>query len=250
MPAKNKKKAIILTVCLLVGICIITYIGIIFLRQIKKEAPLSKTYEQCDHVHFASAPIEPSDRLNDPNEIQLLHAQTNGLKQPFATNDEFNARIGNLVRKSILVQVTENRFYQLKSLSHSQPYLIPEAIDMLNEIGYRFQKRLQEKKYNNYRFRITSLLRTEETQNNLSHRNSNATRSISCHLYGTTMDISYKNFFNTKTDSIEASYEAVQTLTSVLLEMRRECKLLAVRERHQSCFHITAVLCKPLTIKK
>lgn len=250
MPARNKKKAIILTICLSIGICIITYIGIISLKQIKKEAPLSKTYEQCDHVNFASAPILPSERLNDPNEIQLVHAQTNGLKQPFATNDEFNARIGNLVRKSILVQVTENRFYQLKSLSHSQPYLIPEAIDMLNEIGYRFQKRLQEKKYNNYRFRVTSLLRTEETQNNLSHRNSNATRSISCHLYGTTVDISYKNFFNTKTDSIEASYEAVQAMTNVLIEMRRECKLLAVRERHQSCFHITAVLCKPLTIKK
>jgi len=250
MPAKNKKKAISITICLLIGICLATYIGISFFTKIKKEAPQSKTYAKCDHVHFASAPIEPSDKLNDPNEIQLIHARTNGLKQPFATNDEFNERIGNLVRKSVLVQVTENRFYQLKSLSHSQPYLIPEAIDMLNEIGYRFQKRLREKKYNNYRFRVTSLLRTEETQYNLSHRNRNATKSISCHLYGTTVDISYKNFFNTKADSIEASYEAVQTLTKILIEMRQECKLLAVRERHQSCFHITAVLCKPLAIKK
>lgn len=250
MTKKNIRKAVCITICTSLIIGLALYTGTTLLKKIKKEAPVSKTYTQCDPVHFASAPIEPSERLNDPNELQLLHAQTNGLKQPFKTNDEFNAGIGNLVRKSVLVQVTENRFYQLKSLSHSQPYLIPEAIDLLNEIGYRFQKRLQEKKYNNYRFRITSLLRTEETQNSLSHRNSNATKSISCHLYGTTVDISYKNFFNTKTDSIEPSYEAVQSLTQVLLEMRRECKLLAVRERHQSCFHITAVVCKPLTIKK
>lgn len=251
MSVKNKKKIISIAICSLIGSCLIIYIGIIYInKQIRKEAPLSKTYAKCDHVHFASAPIVPSDKLNDPNEIQLIHAQTNGLRQPFKTNDEFNTEIGNLVRKSVLVEVTENRFYQLKSLSHSQPYLIPEAIDMLNEIGYRFQKRLQEKKYNNYRFRVTSLLRTEETQCNLSHRNSNATKSISTHLYGTTVDISYKNFFNTKGDSIEASYEAVQTLTKVLIEMRQECKLLAVRERHQSCFHITAVLCKPLAVRK
>ncbi|HEY6915718.1 MAG TPA: DUF5715 family protein, partial [Paludibacter sp.] len=184
MAVKNKKKAIGITICVLIGSCLAIYIGTPLFKHIKKETPQSKTYAQCDHVHFPSAPIQPSDKLNDPNEIQLIHARTNGLKQPFATNDEFNERIGDLVRKSVLVQVTENRFYQLKSLSHSQPYLIPEAIDMLNEIGYRFQKRLQEKKYNIYRFRVTSLLRTEETQYNLSHRNRNATKSISCHLYG------------------------------------------------------------------
>jgi hypothetical protein len=72
-----------------------------------------------------------------------------------------------------------------------------------------------------------------------------ATKSLSCHLYGTTVDISYKNFFNTKTDTLESSWEAIQAMTKVLVEMRKECKLLAVRERHQSCFHITVVCCKP-----
>jgi len=114
---------------------------------------------------------------------------------------------------------------------------------MLNEIGYRFQQRLAEKKYNMYRFRITSLLRTEETQNKLSHRNTNAT-THSAHLYGATVDISYKNFYNIQKDTIESSYEAVQTLTKVLVEMRQECKFLAVRERKQSCFHLTVVVCK------
>jgi hypothetical protein len=253
MSSKKKKRAIsisILIICILIGTSLAIYIGTTTSKHIKRELPLSKTYTECDHVHFANAPIEPSDKLNDPNDMHLIHAQKNGLKQPFTTNDEFNSRIGDLVRKSVLVQVTDNRFYQLKSLTHSQPYLIPEAIDMLNEIGYRFQKRLAEKKYHNYRFRLTSLLRTVETQSNLSHRNGNATKGLSCHLYGTTVDISYKNFYDTKLDSITSTMEAVTTLTRVLMEMRKECKFLAVRERHQSCFHITVVLCKPLATKK
>jgi len=249
--ARRKKKTIIyIFILLLIGISLSIYIGMTHSKHTKKERPVSKLYSECDRIHFANAPIVPSDKLNDLNEVQIVHAQKNGLREPFQTNDEFNAKIGDFVRKSILIEVTENRFYQLKSLTHSQPYLIPEAIDMLDEIGYRFQEKLKEKKYHNYKFRITSLLRTAETQSNLSHRNGNATKSVSCHLYGTTVDISYKNFYNVKNDTIEPSYEAVQTLTKILQEMRKECKLMAVRERHQSCFHITVVLCKPEETKE
>ena len=238
-------KNIIVLLVIIIGVVIAIFVIFHYKKPIKTERPLSKAYSQCDHINNATASIEPSSKLNDVNDLQIIHAEKNGLKHPFKTNDEFNAQIAGLVKQSILIQVTENRFYQLKSLTHSQPYLIPEAIDMLNEIGFRFQKRLQEKKYKNYRYRITSLLRTEETQSKLSQRNGNATKSKSCHLYGTTVDISYKNFYNTKNDTIEPSFEAIQAITKVLIEMRQECKLLCVRERHQSCFHITVVLCKP-----
>jgi len=249
MTQKRKRKIskiyYILLIIVLIGIGLTLFIGIKHFKPIKKERPVSKLYSECDRIHFANAPIEPKDKLNDLNEVQIIHAEKNGLKQPFQTNDEFNAKIADFVQKSILIEVTENRFYQLKSLTHSQPYLIPEAVDMLDEIGYRFQEKLKEKKYHNYKFRITSLLRTAETQSSLSHRNGNATKSLSCHLYGTTVDISYKNFYDTKLDSITSTMQAVTTLTKVLMEMRKECKFLCVRERHQSCFHITVVLCKP-----
>jgi len=245
MRIKSKTKNLIILAGILVGIIWVLYLCIPSLSHYYyKRKHAKRDFSQCDHRLYANLPISPSNKLNDKNEIHLLHAQTNGLKKPFPTNDEFYASIDSLKRRFILVEVTENRFYQLKSLTHSQPYLIPEAIDMLNEIGYRFQKRLSEKKYKNYRFRVTSMLRTIETQNNLSHHNRNATEH-SAHLYGTTVDISYKDFYNTKNDTIESSYEAAQTLTNVLIEMREECKLLAVREHKQSCFHLTVVLCKP-----
>lgn len=200
---------------------------------------------ECDHVRFPSAPITPSNELCDRNDIHLMHAQRNGVVPPFKTDSSFNAQIDGLVRKSRLVKVTENNFYQLKSLTYSQPYLIPEAVDMLNEIGIRFQARLKEKKNKNYRFRITSLMRTVEMQSKLCHHNRNATKSQTAHLFGTTVDISYKDFYNTNKDTVESSYEAVQALTQTLIAMRMECKFLAVRERKQSCFHITVVVCRP-----
>lgn len=246
----KKKKTSFRAILILIIIGVLIIVATFFYKQ-QSFVKDKKTYysSDCDHVHYANEPITPSNTLKDSNVIQLVHAQRNGLKKTFATTEEFISSLDSLKRNSILVEVTENSYFQLKSLTHSQPYLIPEAVDMLNEIGYRFQKRLQEKKNNNYRFRITSMLRTEETQNNLSHHNRNATIH-STHLFGTTVDISYKNFYNTKTDTIESSYEAVQALTHVLIEMRQECRLLAVRERHQSCFHITVVVCQQLSNKK
>jgi len=203
----------------------------------------------CDHLKYADVPIKPSSKLNDINDDQLVHALKNGLKKPFKTDKELFSNIENLKRKSILLEVSENNFYQFKNLTHSQPYLIPEAIDMLNEIGYRFQKKMEARKKNYFKYQITSLLRTEEEQTRLHHRNGNAA-SHSTHMYGTTVDISYKDFFNVRINKKESSFDAVQAMTKVLIEMRQECRLLCVRERHQSCFHITVVVCRPQRTKK
>jgi len=81
-----------------------------------------------------------------------------------------------------------------------------------------------------------------ETQEKLSHRNGNAS-DRTAHYYGTTVDISYKHFYNLDNDLIVPSWEIIQELTQTLIEMREECKILAVRERKQSCFHITVVVC-------
>ncbi len=230
---------------ILFGLALLLLIGITLTVFLFKNKTTKALVSNCDPVHYANIPITPSSKLNDLNDIHLLNAQKNGLKKPFATNAVFDAEIGDYVRKSILVEVVDNPLYQLKNLTSSRPYLIPEAVDLLNEIGYRFQEQLKEKKYKNYRFRITSLLRTEEDQNKLTHRNSNAT-GHSAHLYGTTFDISYKDFCRTDNDSIESRNETVQTLTNVLMKMREECKFLAVHERKQSCFHITVVVCRAI----
>ncbi len=252
---RKRKKTPLFYISILVITGILIAGGILLVHKVQKQiiqkkeiAIITNYVSDCDHVRFPTAPIKPSNKLNDPNELQLIHAQTNGIKL-FASDSLFNIQIDSLVKKSILVKVTDNRFYQLKTLTFSQPYLIPEAVDMLNEIGYRFQERLKEKKYDNFKFRITSVLRTEGAQTKLSKRNGNAS-DHSAHMYGTTLDISYKNFFNTRKDTIESKMEPIIAITKVLTDMRKECKLLVVRERHQSCFHITVVVCRPPVNKK
>ena len=236
IPVKESKKAIIKDVP-------VTGQQILIVERIAPYVP------DCDHVRFANIPIKPSIKLNDINDVQLVHSLKNGIKNPFKTDKDLFANIENLKRKSILLEVTENNFYQFKSLTHSQPYLIPEAIDMLNEIGYRFQKKMEARKKNYFKYQITSLLRTEEEQTKLHHHNGNAA-SHSTHMYGTTVDISYKDFFNIRINKKESSFDAVQAMTKVMMEMRQECRLLCVRERHQSCFHITVVVCNPQVHKK
>ena len=197
----------------------------------------------CNPKQHPTAPITPEKIISDKNDIHLLHAQTNGLKQPFASDSALHANIEMMLGTGILMEVKENRFYKIKELTHSHPYLIPEAVGMLNDIGYRFELKMKQHKYKNYRMVLTSLLRTQETQSKLNKRNRNAT-THTAHLYATTVDISYKDFYNNDNGKMEGNYEAFITLMEVILEMRWECKLLAVREKKQSCFHITAVVCQ------
>lgn len=249
MTQSRRKEFIIFTA---IGILLLIILTTIYFykqpKPVHKQLPENK-YEHCNQLTNASAPIEPANVIADKNEIQLLHAQTNGLKKPFLSNEDFDSTYQRLVDKYELVELKDCRLYRLKSLKHSHPYLIPEAVSMLDEIAIRFQEKLKEKKIGHYAFLLTSILRTVETQQKLSKRNGNATENTA-HYYGTTVDISYKDFYNLDNDSIEPKWEVIQELMKTLLEMRKECKLLAVKERKQSCFHITVVCCKPAARKE
>ena len=218
----------------------------IFLKSPEHKKAIEKkiSYAECDHVLYANAPVTPSDKLNDKNDIHLIHATKNGVT-PFASNEEFENKKAELTENNKLVLVESNEYFKIKKLTHSLPYLTPDAAEMVNEIARRFNLKIQEYKVADYRIMLTSLLRTEETQTKLSHRNRNATKSQSAHLYGTTIDISYKDFYNVEKDTVEQNWEAIQALTKVLVEMRKECKFVGVHERKQSCFHLTVVVCDP-----
>lgn len=247
---RNTHIKLYISIGLLFSIIIASYFSLTYKKEKSEIKIIPNNYTDCNHILNASAPITPASILSDKNDIQLIHAQKNGLKKPFDTNAEFDSLIPSMVAKYDLVEVKDCRLYHLKSLKHSHPYLIPEAVYMIDEIAIRFQQKLKEKKLGNYCFFLTSLLRTIETQEKLSHRNGNASEH-STHMYGTTVDISYKHFYNLDNDSVVPSWEIIQELTKTLIEMREECKLLVVRERKQSCFHLTVVVCKPETaIKK
>jgi len=85
-------------------------------------------------------------------------------------------------------------YWIVRELDHSEPLVTPATRALLEEIGRRFQGRLEREGLPPYRFEISSALRTAESQVDLRRTNPNAAPGRSAHEYGTTIDITYAAF--------------------------------------------------------
>jgi hypothetical protein len=142
-----------------------------------------------------------------------------------------------------LERISSNKYYIVKRLSHSHPYLTPKAARLLEDIGKRFRKKLDENGMANYAYHISSLLRTNESQKNLSRSNVNAASNTS-HLYGTTFDIAYNSVVKKPLPWVKVEVydpRAIKLLSEAIGELRRERRCVVVTERIEKCFHITVV---------
>lgn len=200
------------------------------------ESPDKK--EEC-YCENATAPIRSKSKFRDINSEQLAHAQANGLKQIIKDKKDFETKIDSLVDNDILVKIKPNKYYNIRKLTHSYPYLTPEALDLLNLIGKRFQANLQAEGLPKYKFQISSLLRTIEFQRQLTRQNVNATYGLSAHYYGTTFDIAYDKYDRRGKSYQDPKVEAI--LEKTLRELREECRMMIIRESSNKCFHMTVV---------
>lgn len=138
-----------------------------------------------------------------------------------------------------LIKIASCREYYVDELTHSYPYLVPEAADLLKEIGARFNDSLSARGGGSYRLKITSVLRTPATVNKLRRVNRNATDS-SAHQFATTFDVSYAKFICDSLTVNRTQEDLKNLLGEVLLAVRGEGKCYVKYERKQGCFHITA----------
>ena len=240
---KLYKKPLILATGILLGTSIFILISGHF-KHHQLEHVKSKVITDCDRSLYATAPIAPTRTLKDQNDVQLLHAQANGLKNVYISNASFEADSARLVKEQVLIHLHNNPSYQVKEMTHSYPFTIPEMGDLLNDINAVFQEKMKDTKQDKYLFRVTSGLRTTETQQDLTTRNRNASTQ-STHLFGATLDISYKEFYNETKDTIEANFYAADALRRTMEELREQCRMMIVRERKQACYHFTVVVCAP-----
>ncbi len=180
------------------------------------------------------------DYYKDLNATHLKYAKANGIKG-FKSNKEFKEQIDDLVDDDELVEIETCDYYVVDKLTHSHPYLTPDAAELLEDIGQRFQEKLAENDLKKRYYQVTSLLRTGESQRGLSRSNVNAT-SNSSHLYGTTFDITYARVFTKprlqKSAEI-ADGPAIRLLSEAIGELRKEGRCVVVTERKERCFHIT-----------
>ena len=175
--------------------------------------------------------------FNDVNDVQLAVAQAIGV--PPVRNREEAEKL-----KSKLVKLEATDTYVIDSLTHSIPYLIPSAKELLDDIGRVFQDSLSAKGLNPYKLVVTSVLRTEEDVAKLSKNNINASEN-STHCYGTTFDLSYWRYVKIP-DLRGRPYEDVPpeylraTLSQVLKDIHDQGNRCFVKyEKQQNCFHIT-----------
>lgn len=169
--------------------------------------------------------------FNDSNYRHLQAAQALGTNHINSVQAAWN-----LSRP--IVEVKPCREYFVDSLTHSYPYLVPEAAELLHDIGSRFNDSLAARGGGYYRIKVTSVTRSELSVGKLRRVNRNAT-DASAHQYATTFDISYSKFICDSLGVSRTQEDLKNLLAEVLHAMRQEGRCYIKHERKQSCFHIT-----------
>ncbi len=136
-----------------------------------------------------------------------------------------------------LEEVEDCRWYEVDRLTHSHPYLVPRAHQLLKRIGAGFRDSLDKKGLPTCRIVVTSVLRTGETVKDLRRGNINASAN-SAHLYGTTFDIAYARFKGASSEKTELD-KLKSVLAEVLRDFRAGGQCYVRYEYKQGCFHIT-----------
>lgn len=170
--------------------------------------------------------------FNDSNYLQYMSAERLGIDPLNTLRDAYRPR-----RPIVRIESGEN--YEVAPLTHSMPYLVPEAAELLDEIGADFRKLVVKNGGKDVdRIVVTSVLRSPYTVRKLQRVNANAVDS-STHKFATTFDIGYNKFACSDTLATLGGVKLKQLLAEVLLAKRNEGKCFVKYEIKSPCFHIT-----------
>jgi len=149
----------------------------------------------------------------------------------FVKNDsELQAGFG----RGDLVRVPSvGKGYHLDRLTHSEPFLLPAAFDVLKEMASRFHKAMDGTSDEGASIRITSLTRTQSQQRKLRRRNANAFNGQSTHNYGASFDVA---FIDRPNETVKCGGPS-WALQSILQDMQKNGQILVIPEGN--CMHIT-----------
>jgi hypothetical protein len=120
--------------------------------------------------------------------------------------------------------------FKVQKLDYSRAYLVSKAKSTLEKIGSKFSKETK-----GHTFTVSSITRTLEDQCRLRKVNSNASLGISSHNYGNSFDISYVRFNGV----LKNNPKMEVALEKVLKYYADAGRIYYIKERQQSCFHVT-----------
>ncbi|MDQ0783011.1 DUF5715 family protein [Chryseobacterium sp. W4I1] len=120
--------------------------------------------------------------------------------------------------------------YRVQKLDYSRGYMVAKAKSTLEKMAAKFSKETK-----GHTFTVSSMTRTLEDQCRLRRVNSNASLGISSHNYGNSFDISYIRF----NDVLKYNPKMEAALEKVLKYYAAAGRIYYIKERQQSCYHIT-----------
>ncbi len=171
--------------------------------------------------------------FNDLNDAHLKSAKVIGI-DPISGREEAK----KMKKKLKEIRNTDN--YTIEELTHSIPFLVPKAADLLTQIGVNFSDSLNHLNAPHYKLRVTSITRTKDDISSLRKRNVNSTEN-SAHMYATTVDISWVRYEKDSRDKQDLTPEQLKmVLASVLRDLKKDKRCYVKHEKKQGCFHITA----------
>ena len=185
------------------------------------------------HISTTPLPGAYEDLFMDYNDVQIPHAKSNGIEPIDNYHDAYHLR-------QPLVKIATCEAYFLDSLTHSMPYLVPKAAKLLEDIGCAFSDSVKAHGGSAYRIVVTSCTRSQFTVNKLLKVNRNAS-SRSCHMFGTTIDLSWVHFEPYENDYLINTEELKNVLGHVLLDFKNKERCTVLYEKGQCCFHLTVI---------
>lgn len=221
----KRNTRLLLVIAVLVGI-----VGLVYWL-----SPTRKTGYQYNSPRNIKGVYSYKQVFNDLNEVQLLSAQKYGISP--------NANIEALKKSERLQEIVSCEDFVVDSLTHSSPYLVPRAKNLLHDIGKNFLDSLSSKGLNPNKIIVTSVLRTVDHIKRLRTQNVNASQN-SAHVYATTFDISWRRFqYLPQVEQMQMEPVSADTLKMVLAEvlndLRTAGRCYVKHEAKQACFHIT-----------
>lgn len=143
---------------------------------------------------------------------------------------ETTKSVDKYITKGKLVKIKKkSRGYRLQTLEYSRPFMVKKARTTLEKLANDFAAKTKSF------FVVSSVTRTLEDQCRLRKVNSNASLGISSHNYGAAFDISYVRFDH----QLKVNPKLEKELEKVLEEYKNLGRIFYIKERQQSCYHVT-----------
>ncbi|MCM8815045.1 MAG: DUF5715 family protein [Candidatus Omnitrophica bacterium] len=247
-------------IALIVFLCVLTFFRI--------SKPASKLRKEATRYEQYKKNFDSMLSFMNLSEVKELRVMVNDyhveVAQKFGVGGLIDeTAVIKAVEDGKLIHLSETRFWRIKELKDSLPYVTPDTFKLLQLIGEKFQENLKKNNLPLYRFTISSVLRTDEGQKRLTRKNRNATKNTSSHQFGTSVDILFKEFDYTGEDNFTFNFlkryghrpelkkkefdemgilyaQRLKTILGrTLLDLQREGKCYVIYEIRQPVFHVT-----------